>query len=52
MLQGVSGSKAGREGGGDEGGGKKSQVKTQGHQLPSDGPDHSNRPKGEHSGRG
>ena len=27
--------------GGGEEGGKKPQVKTRGHQLPSDGPDHS-----------
>ena len=37
--------------GGGEGGGKTSQVKTQGHQSPSDGPDHSTRPKGHHSSR-
>ena len=35
-----------------EGGGTKPQVKTQGHQSPSDGPDHSTRPKGHHSGQG
>ena len=34
---------------GGEGGGKTSQVKTQGHQLPSDGPDHSTSPKGHYS---
>ena len=39
-------------GGGGEGGGKTPQVKTRGHQSPSDGPDHSTRPKGHHSGRG
>ena len=38
--------------GGEEGGGKTSQVKTQGHQSPSDGPDHPTRPKGHHSGPG
>ena len=38
--------------GGGEGGGKSPQVKTWGHQLPSDGPDHSTRPKGHHSGQG
>ena len=38
--------------GGGEGGGKSPQVKTRGHQLPSDGPDHSTRPKGHHCGRG
>ena len=38
--------------GGGEGGGKNPQVKTRGHQSPSDGPDHSTRPKGHHSGRG
>ena len=37
---------------GGEGGGKTPQVKTQDHQLPSDGPDQSTRPKGHHSGRG
>ena len=42
----------GGEGGGGERGGKSFQVKTQGHQLPSDGPDHSTRPKGHHSGQG
>ena len=41
----------GRVGGG-EGGGKNPQVKTRGHQLPPDGPDHPTRPKGHHSGRG
>ena len=38
--------------GGGEGGGKTPLVKTWGHQSPSDGPDHSTRPKGHHSGRG
>ena len=40
--------------GGGVGGGsrKKPQVKTRGHQSPPDGPDHSTRPKGHHSGRG
>ena len=38
--------------GGGEGGGKTLQVKTRGHQSPSDGPDHPTRPKGHHSGRG
>ena len=38
--------------GGGEGGGKSSQMKTWGHQSPPDGPDHSTRPKGHHSGRG
>ena len=38
--------------GGGEGGGKTPQVKTRGHQSPPDGPDHSTRPKGHHSGRG
>ena len=38
--------------GGGEGGGKSFQVKTRGHQLHPDGPDHSTRPKGHHSGRG
>ena len=27
-------------------------MKTRGHQSPSDGPDHSTKPKGHHSGRG
>ena len=35
---------------GGEGSGKNSQVKTRGHQSPSDGPDYSTRPKGDHSG--
>ena len=65
-LQGVGGREVGRGGGwGGERGGKSSQVKTRGHQLPSrpfglaewsgpsaDGPDHSARPKGHHSSRG
>ena len=42
----------GREGrvavGSENGGGKMPQVKTRGHQLPSDGPDRSTRPKGHH----
>ena len=38
--------------GGGEGGGKTPQVKTQGDQLPTDGPDHTTRPKGHHSGQG
>ena len=37
---------------GREGGGKTAQVKTRGHQSPPDGPDHSTRLKGHHSGRG
>ena len=36
---------------GGKGGDKNSQVKTRGHQSPSDGPDHSTRPKGHHSGQ-
>ena len=52
-------------GGGQEGGGegrvgrgvgreeeKPPQVKTQGDWLPTDGPDHTTRPKGHHSGQG
>ena len=35
-----------------EGGGKNPQVKTRGDQLPTDGPDHTTRPKGHHSGQG
>ena len=35
-----------------EGGGKTPQVKTRGDQLPTDGPDHTTRPKGYHSGQG
>ena len=35
---------------GGEGGGKPSQMKT--HKLPTDGPDHANRSKGDHSGQG
>ena len=38
--------------GGGEGGGKPPQVKTRGDQLPTDGPDHTTRPKGHHSGQG
>ena len=39
-------------GGGGEGGGKPSQVKSRGHQSLPDGPDHPTRPKGHHSGGG
>ena len=52
-LQGGGWAKGGEgrvEVGGGEGGGKSSQVKTRGHQSPPDGPDHSTRPKGHHSG--
>ena len=43
----------GGEGGADgEGGGKNPQVKTRGDQLPTDGPDHTTRLKGRHSGQG
>ena len=31
---------------------KSPQVKTRGDQLPTDGPDHTTRPKGHHSGQG
>ena len=31
---------------------KAPQVKTRGPQLPTDGPDHTTRPKGHHSGQG
>ena len=31
---------------------KPPQVKTRGDQLPTDGPDHTTRPKGHHSGQG
>ena len=48
---GVGGGEGGGVGGG-EGGGRNPQVKTRGHQSPSDGPDHPTRPKGHHSGRG
>ena len=47
-----------RGGGGWEEGGvgreeeKPPQVKTRGDQLPTDGPDHTTRPKGHHSGQG
>ena len=51
VLQG-GGQVGGEEGAGGEGGGKKSQVKTRGDQLPTDGPDHITRPKGHHSGQG
>ena len=51
VLQG--GGRVGGEGGADgEGGGKNPQVKTRGDQLPTDGPDHTTRPKGHHSGQG
>ena len=47
MLQG--GGRVGGEGGaGGEGGGKTPR----GDQLPTDGPDHTTRPKGHHSGQG
>ena len=42
---------AGGEGGG-EGGGKNPQVKTRGDWLPTDGPEHTTRPMGHHSGQG
>ena len=46
----------GEGGAGEEGrwGGRwqKPQVKTRGDQLPTDGPDHTTRPKGHHSGQG
>ena len=41
-----------REGRVGRGGGKNPQVKTRGDQLPTDGPDHTTRPKGHHSGQG
>ena len=44
-LLGVGGWKAGREEA------KAPQVKTQGIELPTDGPDHTTRPKGDHSGQ-
>ena len=48
---GWAGGREGRVGVGcGEGGGKTPQVKTRGHQSPPDGPDHSTRPKGHHSG--
>ena len=55
VLQG--GGRVGGEGGvGGEGrwGGRwqNPQVKTRGDQLPTDGPDHTTRPKGHHSGQG
>ena len=45
----------GRQVGGGEVGREKEkppQVKTRGDQLPTDGPDHTTRPKGHHSGQG
>ena len=36
-------------GGGGEGGGITQKVKTRGYQSPSDGPDHTTRPKGHYS---
>ena len=50
VLQG--GGWVGGEGGEGRGGGKNPQVKTRGDQLPTDGPDHTTRPKGHHSGQG
>ena len=41
-----------REGRVGRGGGKNPQVKTRGDQLPTDGPDHTTRPKGHNSGQG
>ena len=38
--------------GGVEGGGKPPQEKTRGDYLPTDGPDHTTRLKGHHSGQG
>ena len=38
--------------GGGEGGGKNLQVKTRGDWLPTDGPEHTTRPMGHHSGQG
>ena len=49
-YKGVGGWEEGR--GGWEVGGKNPQVKTRGDQLPTDGPDHTTRPKGYHSGQG
>ena len=40
------------EGGVGRGEEKPSQVKTRGHKLPTDGPDHATKPKGHHSGQG
>ncbi len=54
-YEGVGGREEGR---GGWGGGvgreeeKPPQVKTRGDQLPTDGPDHTTRPKGHHSGQG
>ena len=48
----MGGGKGWEEVRGGEGGGKNPQEKTQGHQSPIDGPDHSTRSKGHHSGRG
>ena len=45
-YEGVGGREEGRE---EE---KPPQVKTRGDQLPTDGPDHTTRPKGHHSGQG
>ena len=51
VLQG--GGRVGGEGGvGGEGDGKKPEMKTRGDQLPTDGPDHTTRPKGHHSSQG
>ena len=50
--EGWAGGRGGGGRGGGEGGGKNPQAKTRGDQLPTDGPDHTNRPKGHHSGQG
>ena len=47
---GMGGGGVGEEGG--EGGGKSPHVKTRSDQLPTDGPEHTTRPKGHHSGQG
>ena len=64
MEEGRGGWSGGREGGvgwggggkggmgGVEGGGKPPQEKTRGDYLPTDGPDHTTRLKGHHSGQG
>ena len=46
-----AGGRRGRGGWDGEGGGKKTQVNTRGEQLPTDGPDHTIRPKGQSSFR-
>ena len=51
-MRGWVGGRRGGEGGVGREEEKPPQVKTQGDQLPTDGPDHTTRPNGHHSGQG